>query len=291
MSHSTEDQVILAMLEDSLVDDGRVVRPLSDAEPVPVETLERLYAEVLGLLPDELDPVTPRPELKDRILERVRQGDTVHDVEPIPHPRFLAAQAEARASESEDDASEEKSSRGPARPWLLAAILALAMLGGSTFLYLELREEQAATADLRQRVELLTSGRSDVVGALRALSDAVPVAVDVCPLRPTGEDPAQPAAQGSLILVMEQGRWYLRARDLAPPQGSRAYVLWFLDADDQPLHRRVLNLDESREIEIQASGIPRTMEAATITLEPSPTTARPTGPRILYGHRLEMERL
>lgn len=297
MSHPTEDHVILAALESSLVDDGRIVRPVSEGDEVPVETLERIYTELLGLIPAELEPVEPRPELKDRILERVAADPQARPAATVtPHPRFL----EARAGAAETETTPKEPRRGRSlRPWLLAAVVALAAIGASFFFYSELRQEQQETiAALQQqldatsqRVELLAEGRVDVVEALRALSVSAPEAVDVCPLQPVGAEPVQPEAQGSLVLAMSQGRWYLRARDLAPTEGTRTYVLWFLDVDGQPIQRVALKPGDDRAVELRAEGIPMSLDAATITLEPSPDTVRPTGPQVLYGHRREMERL
>ncbi len=298
MSTSTEDHVILAILEESLVDDGRVVRPVSEADEVPVETLERLYVEVLGLLPEELEPVEPRPEAKAALMERIAAGDTVDDVAKVtPHSRFLEAKAAADEMTPATTPGERRRPRG-LRPWLMAAVMTLAMIGASFFLYFELRQDRATIAGLQQqleatahRVELLAEGRVDVVEALRALSVSAPEAVDVCPLLPRGADPTQPNAQGNLVLAMGQGRWYLRARDLAPAEGNRTYVLWFLDADGRPIRRVILEPGEDRAVELEDHGIPMGLNAASITLEPSPDTARPVGPQILYGHRREMERL
>lgn len=297
MSTSTEDHVILAILEESLVDDGRVVRPVSEADEIPVETLERLYVEVLGLLPEELDPVEPRPEAKAALLERIAAGDVVDDVAKVtPHSRFL--EAKAAADEMTPETTPKERRRPRVVPWLMAAVVALAMIGASFFFYFELREDQVTIAGLQQqleataqRVELLAEGRVDVVKALRALSVSAPEAVDVCPLLPRGVDPAQPDAQGNLVLAMSQGRWYLRARDLAPAEGNRTYVLWFLDADGRPIRRVILEPGDDRAVELEEQGIPMGLNAASITLEPSADTARPVGPQILYGHRREMERL
>lgn len=297
MSQRIEDAIILATLEGSLSDDGRVVRPLSDAEEVSLETLERSYVELLGLLPDELEAVEPRPEVKDRLMERIAAGEAEPRVATVtPHPSFLEAQAATKGPEPRGTAEPRRSANW--RPWLMAAVVALAMIGSSIFFYSELHRERETIAALQQqleatsqRVELLAEGRVDVIEALRALSVSAPQAVDVCPLRPTGADPLQPSAHGSLVLATNEGRWYLRARDLAPVEGERTYVLWFLDPEGQPIHRVVLEPGFDRSVEIQAEGIPMPMEAASITLEPSRHALRPSGPRVLYGHRMEMERL
>lgn len=72
MNHepSSEDRTILAALE--ALEQGN---PWPEAGPGPrdetAETFARLYTEVLGLIPSELDPVIPRPEVKRRLMARI----------------------------------------------------------------------------------------------------------------------------------------------------------------------------------------------------------------------------
>src|SRR5215213_5781196 len=75
---SPEDRTILAALESG----GEPPVP-SEAD----ETLARLYTEVLGLVPYELEPAAPRPEVKSRLLSIIRgdetlPGDETQEMEP-----------------------------------------------------------------------------------------------------------------------------------------------------------------------------------------------------------------
>jgi hypothetical protein len=76
----TEDLTILAALEslerwsDS---PGGGARPGEISES---DTLARLYAEVLGLIPFELEPVAPSSEVRTRLMALV-QGD---ETQPAP---------------------------------------------------------------------------------------------------------------------------------------------------------------------------------------------------------------
>ena len=99
MSQEThqEDPTILAAV-DSL-EPGR-----SPFEPLPpgtrdetAETLARLYNEVLGLIPYELDPAAPRPEVKQRLMTAIAGEETQEVAElraaPIAPPASIPAPA------------------------------------------------------------------------------------------------------------------------------------------------------------------------------------------------------
>jgi len=150
----------------------------------------------------------------------------------------------------------------------------------------QLQQELGQT---KQRLEQIDDGRRDIVAALRDLGMMSPQPVDWCPLRPVGDNPPQPDAHGSLLLLKENDRWSVYLRNLEPAVGGQVYVLWFLD-EDAALKR--INLGRGdRPVKIAATGIPMLMTAAAVTLESSPEAAEPSGPRILYGHSREMDRL
>lgn len=313
-----EDRVILAALEGEPLEDGRL-RPLVPrvAGDESAETLERLYVELLGVIPQELDPIQPRPELKQSLMARIAAESAAEPAETVrpaaavaPHPRF-ASRAEP-----------------PRRSWayLAAAAMVLLALGGFFFLYGELVEGRQTIAQLEQerqraeqleqelvaverqlqhttaklqgeivaantQVEFLLGIRGDLTDAMRRLSVQAPETIEYCPLRPVGAEPVQPRAAGSLVLVMSDGRWFLKIRNLEPAEAGKVYTLWILDERDVPLARMPFVAGPDQQIELARQGIPMGLETALVTLEPSAETDRPTGPRILHGHRQEMERL
>ena len=84
---SPEDRTILAALEALETGGGEPPAPGGDTEAA--ETLTRLYMEVLGLVPYELEPAAPRPEVKTRLLSAV-SGDETQEMDPPPAPPVRA---------------------------------------------------------------------------------------------------------------------------------------------------------------------------------------------------------
>jgi hypothetical protein len=283
---STEDRVILDALESGMSYRGGTATNQNE-DPAEL-VLGRLYTELMGLIPSELDPVAPPPAVKQRLLERVRResgevtpgvGTADASMAPVAtHPRFAP----------HDGVGPGARSKLTQRLLAIAATVLLAVSAWSVYEVFDLRSRLAATA---RQVDGLTAERSDVVNALRAMVAEVPGQVDVCPLRPVGD---QPEATGNLVMSMATDSWYLKARNLRPATDGR-YVVWFLDAADRPLRRAVLD-SAGDSVEMAMEGLPHGMEAATVTYEPglSPGAeppASPSGPRVLYGHRLEMDRI
>jgi hypothetical protein len=323
-----EDRVILAALEGEPLEDGRL-RPLVPraAGDESAETLERLYVELLGVIPQELDPIPPRPELKRSLMARIAAEPAAAEpaaAEPAAEPAETVRPAAAVAPHPRFAPRTER----PRRSWayLAAAAMVLLALGGFFFLYGELVEGRQTIAQLEQerqraekleqelvaverqlqhttaklqgeivaantQVEFLLGIRGDLTDAMRRLSVQAPETIEYCPLRPVGAEPVQPRAAGSLVLVMSDGRWYLKIRNLQPAEAGKVYTLWILDEQDVPLARMPFVAGPDQQIELARQGIPMGLETALVTLEPSAETDRPTGPRILHGRRQEMERL
>ena len=292
-----EDRAILKLLEDPHAVDS------AESVEETAETAEtswfRGYSELLGLIPAELEPVTPPPVAKERLMaavadatqdsSRLRDPATAHPVPISGHPRFAVRTPPELASQAAADDNRFRS-------FLLAAVIALMMVGVSGWFYLQLERQREVVAGLQQelqgtnqRLGELDNGRRDIVASLRAVGLMPQHPVDWCPLRPAGDIPIQPEAHGSLLLVRENDRWSVRIRNLAPAVGGRVYILWFLD-EDTPIKRVNLGPGD-RPVQIADTGIPRLMTAAAVTLETSQDATEPSGPRILYGHNRDMDRL
>lgn len=323
-----EDRIILAALDGERVEEGRLCPlGLRLAGDETAETLERLYVELLGLIPQELDPVVPRPEVKQSLMARIAAG-TAEPAAPVaPHPRFAER---ARPAEPVPERPPERPRERTAVRWpwgyLAAAAVLLTVLGGFFFLHAELEQRRQVVAQLEQerqraealerklgaverrllettaklqgeivstnrQVEFLLGLRGDLADAMRELSVRAPEAVAYCPLRPVGTEPPQPRAAGSLVMVPSRDLWYLKARNLAPTGPGEVYIVWLLDEQDAPLIRMAVAPGADRDVELRRDGIPAGMAAVALTLEPSAGPEGPSGPRILYGHRDEMERL
>lgn len=286
-----ENQVIIETLEGTVGEGGP--RPRTGvAGRAEAEMIERLYTEVVGLMPYDLDPVEPRPEVKARLMETIGGERAAAPASPTPvtaHPRFQEGHEPAGAARPTP----------PGWGWrrlVAAAVVVLAAVGAFGWFYLQLAAQRSTVAHLEQELAAtnqqlaeLTESRTAVLAALRQMGQ-VPDRLEFCPLRPRGERPLQPAAHGSLILAMEQGRWFLHARGLEPAE-DKSYTLWFLDEDDNPVRRVDIAPGDRTRLSHEAEGIPRQMASVVLTLEPSGETTRPTGPQLLYGHRREMSRL
>lgn len=325
-----EDRLILAALDGERVGDGPVL-PLSAESSGAQETLlEHEILELLGLLPFGLEPIAPRPEVKAQLLSRIaaepRTGQPHPGQEAVrepaastaaPHPSF-SKKASVADGERTRTAAVWNHPAGVSSWWRLAAVLAFAALGLSIWLLVRNQAlHRAEIADLRRDIaaanaqfesrlaetsEQLAAARhemnqlslqdNDVVRVLRTLSGRdVPSSLEVCALKPTGRMPEMEEAFGNLIIIRERGMWYLKARHLESPEEGRVFVLWFLSESEEPLERMVLSPDAAFEVEMTHEGIPALMTAAAITLEPSPDSPVPSGPRILYGHSSEIDQI
>jgi len=295
-----EDRIILALLEAS----GR-----EGADPETLEAVQegsvlgRAYTELLGLIPRELAPATPSPQVKQRLMAAVSEprardtdgttdeGSPAGEVVPI-HTRLPKGDAPTRAVA--DRAARRTADRF--RSFLVAAVIAFMMVGVSGWFYLQLRQQRETVAQLQKeleathlRLEELDAGRRDMVASLRDMGMMPSEPVMWCPLRPTGGEALQPDAHGSLLLAMQHGRWSVRIHNLEPATAGHVYVLWFLK-EDATIKKVSLGRGD-RPVQISAAGLPGPMTAAAVTLETSMDAAEPSGPRILYGHSREMDRL
>jgi hypothetical protein len=295
-----QERIILALLEAS----GGEAPPgaLEELQEDPAEG--RAYTELLGLIPCELAPVIPSPRVKERLMASV-SGERSRDArsqEEDPEPAGAEILPMSSAVPG-DDPGRTAGSRAPTaandsrfRSFLAAAVIAFLMIGVCGWFYVQLQRQRETVARLQEdleathvRLEELDDVRRDLVASLRDVGMMPADPVQWCPLRPAGEEPAQPDAHGSLLLVKEHGSWSVRIHHLEPAAADGVYVLWFLD-EEAPLKKIRLGRGD-RPVQISATGLPAGMTAAAVTLEASMDTPEPSGPRILYGHSRDMDRL
>lgn len=282
-----EDRIILALLEATGGGemDSETLAALQERSDEG-----RAYTELLGLIPRELAPTPPSPQTKERLMAAVsEQPASATEVVPL------------HAGRRQDEA--HRRPRGTARKtsdrfrsFLVAAVVAFMMVGVSGWFYLQLQHQRDTVDQLQKellatnlRLEELTAGRHDLVASLRDMGMMPAEPVMWCPLRPTGSEPPQPDAHGSLVLAMQHGRWSVRVHNLEPASAGQVYVLWFLK-EDAAIKKVSLGRGD-RPVQISATGLPGPMTAAAVTLETSMDADEPSGPRILYGHSREMDRL
>lgn len=258
------------------------------------ETLARLYNEVLGLLPFELEPVEPSPEARTRLMALLHGDETQPAAEQARASVPLSSSREMRPARAAPAPQPPLAATRPARrswwPTALAAALALVALGLSAWLYLQLGQHQRTIAQLRQELEgersRLAAALAEVRKAETGASDlrerfqlVTSPAVEVSPMRPVGEPPPQPEAHGILFVAADHQHWYLSVRNLQPATAGKAYKLWFMT--DQGAVSFGHFTAEPGEHELASAHMPAGTKGVLVTLEDNPEVAAPTGPKIL----------
>lgn len=258
------------------------------------EVLGREYAEALGLLALDAEPVMPRPEVKDRLMAAIARSDRAGRDESS------SSEVAEAALPSEPLPFEPRRREAPAprthrAPWwsLVAAVLALAALGLAGMLWSELDRSRGALAELereqQQLVDRIEQQEAMVQGAVR-LGSMVTVAstpgVEICPLRPVGDRPVVPGAFAVLYMPPGQMDWYLVATNLRPaPDG--VYKVW-LNTDDGSMPGGVMEANPLTSGQMSVRIPPGVFEqgkmlSVTITLEPAAEVEAPSGPMVLFG--------
>lgn len=312
-----EDLTILAVLEEGIDASGGPARSDETAE-----MMARLYTEVLGLVPYELAPVVPAASVKASLMERLTaeiapeiapdiSGDDTRPA-PVPVPRLPVAAAEpvraaAPASAVPLGASQEMripprmiagAASRPVRPrrWplALAAMLALATLGLSFWLYSQVGAQQATIASLRNELSRERSRSEGSIAKVRQLeTDSLDLtekfslvtspAVMVSPMRPAGrpgQPPVQPGARGVLFVAANHQHWYMTLRGLQPAAAGQAYKLWFV-ADTGTVSAGSFSAQPGAPIELSSEHMPAGTKGVMVTLENDAQAPSPSGPEIL----------
>ena len=319
-----EDGTILSLLE-NLQGGSEEGVPAGLRGDESAETLARLYVEVLGLIPFGLPPVAPAPAVKARLLALVT--DETQEVEPpVPSAPGAAATSSPEAAASTPAAPpaarpsrvvtpvrptdsqtfervavappvgrSARSARSTSRrrwPLALAAVLALALLGGTIFqLYSLLRDADGTidglTAALQQetaRATALAEKQAQMTAELAEMRTnfglVTSPAVGMSPMKPVANSPQQ-QAKGTLYVAADHQHWYLSAHDLQPLNQGRRYQLWFI-ADSGAVSGGTFDAQPGAPVHLSSEHMPSDTKAVVITLESTDQGApRPTGPEIL----------
>jgi hypothetical protein len=287
---SPEDRTILASLEEPETGAGET----TEAD----ETLARLYTEVLGLVPYELEPAAPRPEVKSRLLSMIRgdetlPGDETQEMEPRPTPPVVLAPAPPAPVPVPMASREMPAARGMAMsarrrsiwPMALAAALFLALGGLCGWLFL--RQARMEETIARLETELATERREaeQSVAGMQAAMERMRVnfslvtapAVKVMPLRPV--DP-QNQGRGILFVAADNQHWYLAVHELPPAPPGRDYQLWWV-AEEGMFSGGVFDPGAGEKVELYSETMPGGTRDVMITLEPARGGSKPTGPEVL----------
>jgi anti-sigma-K factor RskA len=255
-----EDGMILALLTGDGLDD-----PAAPVGPED-ERRRREYVELLGLLPYGLEPMAPRPEVRQRLLATIagseRPGPQPVTAPPAHHQRW---------------------------PLALAASLVVALLAGAVLFYsrwqgaeVQLASVQAELASVQAEMgEELATLRHELAEVSNRLAMVTMSGTEICPLHPMDE--AQAVARGTLYVMPDGSGWYLRLRSLAPVPPGREYQIWFATSGGAVSGGTFEMAAPKQEVELTSEQMPTGIEAVFLTIEPEGGMPNPTGPQVLYG--------
>jgi anti-sigma-K factor RskA len=221
--------------------------------------------DAAGLLAHAATPAEPRPEVRQRILDRVaaeRQPATATSARVVP----LQPRRERNL-------------------WtiglrLAAGIAFVALLAGVIVLWrrdVKMRQELAQLSRQvnTQQHELVRD--RDVLGrqreALTLLNSPNAKKMDLA-----GTPTAQ-SARGTFIYDQKTGRAILMADGLPATPADKAYELWFIPKGHAPMAGKMFTIDASGHAMLPEQMPPEAMDSAVIaiTLEPKKGSAVPTG--------------
>ncbi|MFY9822474.1 MAG: anti-sigma factor [Thermoanaerobaculia bacterium] len=304
-----EDLTILAAVE--ALERGSEASPGAPRAGEAGETLARLYNEVLGLIPYELEPVEPSAGAKARLMAAVqlagraepeaiqeaRDPDPPTLAEPIrltsvppaqpARPGNLPVAQEARIYRPTSLTPPPRRALRPARwPLALAASLALLFAASSAMLYLQAGQQRETIDALGQQLDLergrAASAAKDALSMREKFALITSPAVEASPMRPPAANPLQPAARGVLFVASDHQHWYLCLHDVAPAPAGKMYKLWFM-ADRGPVSGGVFTARPGEPLELSSKEMPAGTKAVKITLEADPEAPQPAGPEVLLA--------
>jgi anti-sigma-K factor RskA len=209
----------------------------------------RQQREVAALLAYAAPPMTPRPELRERVLARAREGARV-----VPQRRPVRRLA----------------------PLAWAAALAGVLIGG-----LQTWRLARVSGTLRLLEDSL-SGREHRLAELERQRNAI--LNDDVRMYVLGPQDTTRRVGGQVFWSRTQGTWLLHAFNLPRLAAGRAYQLWFVTADAR-ISAGLLEPDPEGHAILVVSVPPPARRAtlAAITEEPSGGSPQPTGPIVLAG--------
>ena len=308
-----EDQTILGAIRDLErgADPAVAGTPRGDETE---ETLARLYAEVLGLIPSELEPVAPSPGARERLLTAIgavpaapapdgtaskAERQTGSRPVPVPMPAVPASPATAETpvvppvsdtSRPVPRVAPVPRPRRPSRwPLALAATLALAFAGLSVWLWQTGQEQRAQIAGLRQQIEAQSQISAEAVRERQQahaemdkmreqFTLVTSPAVAVRPMQAVGD---QPGARGMLFVAPDHRHWYLSLEGLQPAPAESVYKLWWVTAQGRPLDAGSIVAEAGEKIQMGSDAMPADTRDVVITLEPAGSGPEPSGPPVL----------
>lgn len=265
-------------------EDGQILAAVEGLGGGEAGAGERRYVELLGILPYALDPVEPRPEVKERLMAAVEEAARPHPVVDIHARRPRPAEAAAAA------APVARGARRGSWTVALAAVAAVAVFGVA-FLAGRSSEQAATIAQLRADIAAargeeaaLRDAQAELLEVKHNFEMITTVAQEAYPMRVVHTTDAGIAPEGIVFVCGNHQQWYLNLRGLAPPPAGREYHLWFITAAGAR-DGGVLDVEPDAPAERGAPTMPDGTRGFAVTLETAGHHDRPEGETILLGDR------
>jgi anti-sigma-K factor RskA len=208
---------------------------------------------ILSLMPYSLPPVQPSPELKERLLKKIKASKKMAEssYEPIFWERLQPA-------------------------WFkLAGAVALALLVllfiSNLFLIDRLREQRAEVNRLKEQV----TGQNEV---MEFLQNPNTVVVSLVNLQPGSK------AHARVLWDKRKNKALFYGLSLPPTPLEKTYQLWVI-ADNTPVSAGVFKVDEKGNCSMMVEALPEPdkVQKFAVTLEPEGGMPKPTGDMYLVG--------
>jgi len=252
-----------------------------DAAAAP-EPLVREYTELIALLPYELEPVAPRPEVKQAILAQVAGPEKGVEDLTLVQARRLKAASEVTLVKFPDrhEAAPVPVGGGRFRRILLplAAMLAVALVGLG-YLFGRVQEQQRQIARLEDE---LTQAQALAESFGRQFQMVATIARTAYPLRPTTPRDGEKCSGTVFVCGMHQ-QWLLSVRDLSPAPTGREYRLWFVTPQGM-VDAGTVEIREDRG-SLQAPTMPKSTRGFALSLEEPGRHGEPEGQIVLVGDK------
>ncbi|HTQ81319.1 MAG TPA: anti-sigma factor [Thermoanaerobaculia bacterium] len=176
-------------------------------------------------------------------------------------------------------------------PLALAAVLILGLVGLSSYLTYGLWQQSERIAELtRERNELidrakaansnLAQARNDLNDMRARMTFMTSPGVEISPLRLTGQVPMPEGTYGMLFVAADHQHWHLAVHGLVPSGSGRLYCLWFISPQGA-VNGGTFTAAPGAPVDLSSEHMPAGTQAVTVTLEPAPGGAAPSGPEVL----------
>ncbi len=215
----------------------------------------RELGEILHSLPLALEPVTPAPELKDRLLAEVSSGDQ-------PQPAI--------------------SGKSRVKRWRYAAIAAgilVALLAGLVFQGRRIsREKDLHIASLLAEIDELRNANESLILKVDSLSRPTVRFFNLAGL--TGFE----GSSASAFVRPEEGRISFFLHELPAIEANQDFQLWVIEEGQPPHPSEAFDAAGAvTEVEVALPVDAARVKVLAVTIEPTGGSPQPTGSMVLAG--------